>query len=33
MWSKIRDSVKLITKNSGDYLEKYMKTKFNSDKE
>ena len=33
LWSKIRDSVKSRTKNSGDYLEKYGKTKFNSDKE
>ena len=31
LWSKIRDLIKLITKNSDDYDEKYMKTKFNSD--
>ena len=29
--SKIRDLVRLITKNSDDYDEKYMKIKFNSD--
>ena len=31
--SKIRDLVRLITKNSDDYDEKYMKIKFNSDNE
>ena len=30
-WSKIRGSIRSITKNSDDYDEKYMKTKFNSD--
>ena len=33
VWSKIRDSVRPITKNSNDYDKKYMKTKFNSDEE
>ena len=31
LWSKIRDLVRSISKNSGDYDEKYMKIKFNSD--
>ena len=31
--SKIRDLISLITKNSDDYDEKYMKIKFNSDDE
>ena len=31
MWSKIRDLIRLITKNSDDYDEKYKKIKFNSD--
>ena len=31
MWSKIRDLIRSITKNSDDYEEKYMKIKFNSD--
>ena len=32
LWSKIRDLIRLITKNSGDYdYEKYMKVKFDSD--
>ena len=33
LWSKIRDLIKLKTKNSDDYDEKYMKTKFNLDDE
>ena len=33
MWSKIRDLIRSITKNSNDYDEKYMKIKFNSDDE
>ena len=33
LWSKIRDLVRSITKNSDDYEEKYMKVKFNSDDE
>ena len=28
LWSKIRDLIKSMTKNSGDYDEKYMKIKF-----
>ena len=32
-WSKIRDLVRMITRNSNDYDEKYMKIKFNSDDE
>ena len=32
-WSKVRDLIRLITKNSGDYDEKYMKIKFNLDDE
>ena len=31
LWSKIRDLVRSISKNSGGYDEKYMKIKFNSD--
>ena len=31
LWNKIKDLIKLITKNSEDYDEKYMKIKFNSD--
>ena len=33
MWSKVRDVISSITKNSDDYGEKYMKIKFNSDGE
>ena len=33
LWSKIRDSIRSVTKNSDDYGEKYMKIKFNSDDE
>ena len=33
LWSKIRDLIMSITKNSDDYDEKYLKTKFNSDDE
>ena len=33
LWSKIRDLIRLITKNSDDYDEKYMKIKFNLDDE
>ena len=31
LWSKIRDLIILITKNSDDYDGEYMKIKFNSD--
>ena len=31
LWRKIRDLVRLITKNTDDFDEKYMKIKFNSD--
>ena len=31
LWSKIRDLIRSITKNSDDYDEKYRKIKFNSD--
>ena len=31
LWSKIRDLIRLITNNSDDYDEKYIKIKFNSD--
>ena len=31
VWSKIRDLIRLITKNTDDYDEKCMKIKFNSD--
>ena len=30
LWSKIRDLISSVTKNSDDYDEKYMKIKFNS---
>ena len=30
LWSKIRDLLRSIVKNSDDYDEKYMKVKFNS---
>ena len=30
-WSKIRDLIRSITKNSDDYNENYMKIKFNLD--
>ena len=33
LWSKIRDLIRSITKNSDDYDEKYMENKFNSDDE
>ena len=33
LWSKIRDLIRSISKNSDDYDEKYMKIKFNSDNE
>ena len=33
LWSKIRDLLKLITKNSENFDEIYMKTKFNLDDE
>ena len=33
LWSKIRDLIKSITKNSDDYDEEYMKIKFNSNDE
>ena len=33
LWSKMRDLITLITKNSDDYDEKDMKIKFNSDDE
>ena len=33
LWSKIRDLIRSITKNSDDYDEKYMKVKFNLDDE
>ena len=32
-WSKIKDLISLITRNSDDYDDKYMKIKFNSDDE
>ena len=31
LWYKIKDLIKSITNASGDYDEKYMKIKFNSD--
>ena len=31
LWSKIRDLIRSITKNSDDYDQKYMKIKFDSD--
>ena len=33
LWSKIRDWIRSITKNSDDFNEKYIKIKFNSDDE
>ena len=33
LWSKIKDLIRPITKNSDDYDEKYMKIKINSDNE
>ena len=33
LWSKIRDLIRSITKNSDDYDEKYMKIKLNTDDE
>ena len=33
LWIKIRDSIRLTTKNSDYYYQKYMKIKFNSDDE
>ena len=33
LWIKIRNLIRLITKNSDDYHEKYMKSKVNSDDE
>ena len=33
LWSKIRDLIRLITKNSDSFDEKYMKIKCNSDGE
>ena len=33
LWSKIRDLIRSMTKNSDDYDEKYMKIKFNLDDE
>ena len=33
LWSKIRDIIRPITKNSEDYHEKYIKIKFNLDDE
>ena len=33
IWSKIRDLIRSLTKNSNDYDEKYMEIKFNSDDE
>ena len=33
LWSKIRDLIGSITKNSDDFDEKYMKNRFNSDDE
>ena len=32
VWSKIRDLIRPITKNSDHYDKRYMKIKFNSDK-
>ena len=31
LWSKNRDLIRSVNKNSDDYDEKYMKIKFNSD--
>ena len=33
LWIKIRDLIRLTTKNSDYYYQKYMKIKFNSDDE
>ena len=33
LWSKIRDLIRSITKNSDDYDEKYMEIKFSRDDE
>ena len=33
LWSKMRDLIGSITKNSDDYDEKYMKNRFNSNDE
>ena len=33
LWCKIRYLIRSVTKNSNDYDEKYMKTKFNLDDE
>ena len=33
LWSKIRDLIRSITKNSDDHDEKYMKIKFYADDE
>ena len=33
LWSKIRNLIRSISKNSDDYDEKYIKIKFNSDDE
>ena len=33
LWSKLKDLIRSITKNSDDYDEKHMKIKFNSDDE
>ena len=33
LWSKIRNLIRSITKNSDDYDEKYIKIKFNLDDE
>ena len=33
LWSKIRDLITSMTKNSDDFDEKYKKIKFNSDEE
>ena len=33
LWSKIKDIIRSLTKNSDDYNEKYMKMKFNLDDE
>ena len=33
LWSKIRDLIRSVTKNSDDYDEKYIKIKFNLDNE
>ena len=33
LWSKVRDLIRSLTKNSDNYDEKYIKIKFNSDDE